>query len=116
MPTAHQAAARGTLQKYIQCFNNVRLKIPKVTNEAIISAFSDGVRDVKMKEELAIHEELCTVLEMFNMATKCARAEEGRLSLLELPAADQEDKKAKIKDVNQGGCRARGGAGDEARS
>ena len=49
-----------TLQKYIQRFNNVRLKIPKVTDEAIISALSDGVRDAKMKEELAIHEELCT--------------------------------------------------------
>ena len=44
-----------TLQKYIQRFNNARLKIPKVTEEAIISAFSDGVRDVKMKEELAMH-------------------------------------------------------------
>ena len=31
-----------------------------MTDEAIISAFSDGVRNVKMKEELAIHEELCT--------------------------------------------------------
>ena len=65
-----------TLQKYIQRFNSVLLKIPKVTDEAIISAFSDGVRDVKMKEELAIHKELCTALEMFNMATKCARAED----------------------------------------
>ena len=36
-------------------------------DEAIISAFSDGVRDVKMKEELAIHEELCTSLELFNL-------------------------------------------------
>ena len=77
---------RETLQKYIQRFNNARLKIPKVTEEAIISAFSDGVRDVKMKEELAMHEDLCTSLELFNLATKCARAEEGRLSLLELPA------------------------------
>ena len=33
-----------TLQKYIQRFNNVRLKIPKVSDEAIISAFTDGVR------------------------------------------------------------------------
>src|SRR4051812_8131534 len=41
-----------------------------------------------MKEELAMHEDLCTSLELFNLATKCARAEEGRLSLLELPAAD----------------------------
>ena len=65
-----------TLQKYIQRFNNARLEIPKVTEEAIISAFSDGVRDVKMKEELAMHEDLCTSLELFNLATKCARAEE----------------------------------------
>ena len=69
------------MQKYIQRFNSVHLKIPKVTDEAIISAFSNGVRDVKMKEELAIHEELCTVLELFNLATKCATTEEGRLLL-----------------------------------
>ena len=89
-----------TLQKYIQCFNNVLLKIPKVTDEAIISAFSN-VGDVKMKEELAIHEDLCTALELFNLATKCARAEEGRLSLVELPAVHPEDKKAK--DVKRKG-------------
>ncbi len=53
-----------TLQKYIQHFNNARLKIPKLTEEAIISAFSDGVRGVKMKEELAMHEDLCTSLEL----------------------------------------------------
>ena len=56
-----------------------------------------------MKEELAIHEDLCTALEMFNMANKCARAEEGRLSLLELPAADPEDKKTKAKDTKRKG-------------
>ena len=92
-----------TLQKYIQCFNSACLKIPKVTEEAIISAYSDGARDVKMKEELGIHEDLCTSLELFNLATKCARAEEGRLSLLELPDADPEDKKAKAKDVKRKG-------------
>ena len=36
-----------TLQIYIQRFNNARLKIPKVTEEAIISAFSDGTRDIR---------------------------------------------------------------------
>ena len=77
-----------TLQKYIQRFNNVRLNIPKVTDKAIISAFSDGIHDVKMKEELAIREDSCTTLELFNIATKCARAEEGCLSLLEFPATD----------------------------
>ena len=93
-----------TLQKYIQRFNNARLKIPKVTEEAIISAFSNGVRDIKMKEELAIHKELCTSQELSNRATKCARAEEGRLSLLELPAADPEEKKSKAKDVKRKGA------------
>ena len=43
-------------------------------------------------------------MEMFNMATKCARAEEGRLSLLELPAADLEEKKPKVKDVKRKGA------------
>ena len=72
-----------------------------MTEEAIISAFSDFVCDVKMKEELAIHEDLCTSLELFNLATKCARDEEGRLFLLELPAAGPEEKKAKAKDVKR---------------
>ena len=91
------------MQKYIQRVNDVRLKIPKVSDEAIILAFTDGVRDVKMKEELAIHEDLCSALEMFNIATKCARAEEGRLFLLEVPEADPKDKKAKAKDVKRKG-------------
>ena len=66
--------------------------------------FSDGVRDIKMKEELAIHKDLCMSLELFNLATKCARAEEGRLSLLVLPAADPEEKRAKAKDMKRKGA------------
>ena len=50
-----------------------------------------------------MHEDLCTSLELSNLATKCARAEEGRLSLLELPAADPEEKKPKAKDVKHKG-------------
>ena len=75
-----------------------------MTEEDIISAFSDGVHDIKMKEELAIHEDLRTSLELFNLATKCARAEEGRLSLLKMPAADPEEKKPKDKDVKRKGA------------
>ena len=69
-----------TLHKYIQRFTSVRLKIPKASDEAIISAFIDGVRDLRMMEELAIHDNLCSALEMFNLANKCAKAEAGRLS------------------------------------
>ena len=75
-------------------------------DEAIISAYSDGVCDVKMKEELDIHEELCTSLELFDLATKCARAEEGRLSLLELPATDPEEKRSEERRVGKE-CRSR---------
>ena len=73
------------MHKYIQRFTNVHLKIPNVLDKAIILAFIDGIRDVKMKEELAIHEDLCLASKMFNMATRCARVEEGRISVLELP-------------------------------
>ena len=73
-------------------------------DEATISVFSDGVRDVKMKEELTIHEELCTSLELFNLATKYARAEEGCFSLLELPAAGREENNTKDKDVKRKGA------------
>src|SRR4051812_7512756 len=57
-----------------------------------------------MKEELAMHEDLCTSLELFNLATKCARAEKGHLSLLELPVADPEERKPKAKDVKRKGA------------
>ena len=42
--------------------------------------------------------------ELFNLATKCARAEEGRLFLLELPTVDLEENKAKAKDVKRKGA------------
>ena len=44
-----------------------------------------------------------TTLELFNIVTKCAIAVEGHLSLLGLPVADPEDKKAKVKDVKRKG-------------
>ena len=37
------------------------------------------------------------------MATRCARAKEGRLSLLELPETGPEDKKAKAKEMKRKG-------------
>ena len=86
-----------------------------MTEEAIISAFSDGVHDIKMKEELTIHEDLCTSLELFNPPTKCARAEEGRLSLLELLVADPEEKKPKAKDVKREGAAMLAGKPDTKR-
>jgi hypothetical protein len=49
-----------TLRKYIQRFNQVRNKVPRTSNEAIIMAFTNGVRDIKMCEKLAINDNITT--------------------------------------------------------
>ncbi|KAI5016539.1 hypothetical protein ZWY2020_006390 [Hordeum vulgare] len=90
-----------TLHKFIQHFTVMRLKIPKASDEAIISSFSDGVTDLEMKEELTMSDKMSTTLEMLNLANKCSRAEEGRLSLLGPQAAEPEEKKAKAKEVKR---------------
>ena len=68
-----------TLRKYIQCFSQVRNKVPCVTDAAIISAFSWSVTYVKMLEKLAINDELDSAVKLFDLADRCAKAEEGRL-------------------------------------
>ncbi|KAI4981342.1 hypothetical protein ZWY2020_021827 [Hordeum vulgare] len=77
------------------------LKIPKALDEATISAFSHVVTDLKMKEELAMSAEMSTALEMFNLANKCARTKEGRLSLLGPQAVKPEEKKARTKEAKR---------------
>ena len=48
-----------------------------------------------------MNDEMSTALEMFNLASKCAKAEEGRLPLLGTQAADPKEKKAKAKEVKR---------------
>jgi hypothetical protein len=81
----------------------VRHKIPKASDEAIISVFANGVTDVRMSEKLAINDDLSTALELFNLADKCARAKEGRLTLLNNPDVETDDKKTKAKEVKRKG-------------
>ena len=90
-----------TLHKFIQRFTVMRLKIPKASGESVISAFSDGVTDLKMKEELTMSDEMSDALEMFNLANRCPRAEEGRPSLLGPHAAEPEEKKTKAKETKR---------------
>ncbi|KAI5012475.1 hypothetical protein ZWY2020_024741 [Hordeum vulgare] len=81
----------------------MHVKIPKALYEAVISAFLDGVTDLNRKEELTMSDEMSTTQEMFNLANKCTRAEEGRLSLLGPQAAELEEKKTKAKEAK---CKA----------
>jgi hypothetical protein len=88
-----------TLRKYIQRFSQVRNKIPRASEAAIISAFSNGVTDVRMCDKLDINDELDSVLELFDLADKCAKAEEGRLFVHNDPNAAPDAAKAKSKDA-----------------
>jgi hypothetical protein len=58
---------------------------PRISNEEVISAFSTGVIDIKMKEKLSVNDELTSVVRLFEIADRCAKAEEGRLFVHNLP-------------------------------
>jgi hypothetical protein len=62
-------------------------KIPRISNEDVISAFSMGVTDFKMKEKLSMNDELTSVVRLFEIADRYAKAEEGRLFVHNLSEA-----------------------------
>jgi hypothetical protein len=65
----------------------MRNKIPRISNEEVISAFSTGVTDIKMREKLSVNDELTSIVRIFEIADRCAKAEEGRLFVHNLPEA-----------------------------
>jgi hypothetical protein len=75
------------LRQYIQRFIQMRNKIPRISNEEVISAFSTGIADIKMKEKLSMNDELTSVVRLFEIADRCAKAEEGRLFMHNMPEA-----------------------------
>jgi hypothetical protein len=76
-----------TLLQYIQRFSQMRNKIPWISNEEVFSVFSTGVADIKMREKLSVNDELTSVVRLFEIADRCAKAEEGRLFMHNLPEA-----------------------------
>jgi hypothetical protein len=64
--------------------------------------FSMGVADIKMKEKLSVNDELTSVVGLFEIADRCAKAEEGRLfvhNLLEALPPKPKSKDPKRKEV-----------------
>jgi hypothetical protein len=47
--------------------------------------FSTGVADIKMKENLSVNDELTSVVKLFEIADRCAKAKEGRFFVHNLP-------------------------------
>jgi hypothetical protein len=84
-----------TLRQYIQCFSQMRNKIPRISNEEVISAFSTGVSDIKMREKLSMNDELTSVVRLFEIADRCAKAKEGRLFVHNLPEVPPPKPKSK---------------------
>ena len=84
-----------TLRKYIQRFSQVRNKISNTTDAQVISAFQAGVTDVRMLEKLGIHDNITSVVKLFDLADKCAKAEEGRLFVKNEPEDPTEKSKKK---------------------
>jgi hypothetical protein len=110
MPTYERPASKNdlkavrqykgeTLRQYIQRFRQMRNKIPRISNEEVISAFSTGISDIKMREKLSVNDELTSVVRLFEIADRCAMAEEGRLFVHNLPEAPPP--KPKSKDPKQ---------------
>jgi hypothetical protein len=50
----------------------MRNKIPRISNEEVISAFSTGVAATKMKEKFYVNDELTSVVRLFEIADRCA--------------------------------------------
>jgi hypothetical protein len=77
-------------------------KIPWISKEEVISAFSAGVTDIKMKEKLSMNDKLTCVVRLFKIADRCAKDEEGRLfmhSLSEAPLPNSKTKDPKHKEA-----------------
>ena len=63
----------------MQRFSQASHCIPEAEDAAIIMAFSQNVRDVKMREELNMHR-IKMVHELYQLASLCTLAEEGRIA------------------------------------
>jgi hypothetical protein len=83
------------LRQYIQRFSQMRNKIPRISNEEVISAFSTGISNIKMREKLSVNDELTSVVRLFEITDRCAKAEEGRLFMHNLPEAPPPKPKSK---------------------
>jgi hypothetical protein len=73
----------------------MRNKIPWISNEEVISVFSTGVTDIKMKEKLSMNDELTSVVKLFEIADRCTKAEDGRIFMHNLPEAPPQKSKSK---------------------
>jgi hypothetical protein len=76
----------------------MRNKIPRISNEEVISTFSTGAADIKMNEKLSMNDELTSIVRLFEIVNRCTKAKEGGLfmhNLLEALPPKPKDPKRK---------------------
>ena len=56
-----------------------------------------GVTNVRMREKLGVHDELMSTVKLFEMADRCAKAEEGRMFAHNDPDVTADEAPAKPK-------------------
>ena len=94
------------LRKYIQRFSRVQYNIPDVHPAVVIRAFHQNVRNRKMREELAMNK-VKDVPEIYVIADRCARAEEGRKYPGEDSGAETDSTDDTATPAKKGRCRNR---------
>jgi hypothetical protein len=65
------------LREYIQQFSRVHHNIPDIHPAAVVAAFHTNVRNRRMRSEMNV-EQVKTINDLYALADRCARAEEGR--------------------------------------
>ena len=86
------------LRKLMQRFSHLSHNIPEAPDAAIVTAFSANDRDMKMREKLTTYR-VRTINEMYTVANKCARAEEGRLAPEKAKRAEEEPETSEKKEA-----------------
>jgi hypothetical protein len=88
-----------SLRDYVKYFCNVRNAIPYIQDIEIITAFHDGVSDIKTVEEIAMKKPR-TVVDLLVVANKCIGASKARARLLESHGKEPTKKKQDDQEVN----------------
>ena len=65
------------LPSFVQRFCKAAYRIPNAPEAAVVQSFSQNVRDIWMREELA-YLDMKTTNELYALASKCEKMEEGR--------------------------------------
>jgi hypothetical protein len=81
-----------SLRSFIQWFSQIHNTIPHISSASVVVGFCQGVRDEKMLEKLATHDNQ-DISALFILADKCTRAADDRVWHSSAAPAGKEESK-----------------------